>query len=221
MLNLEDFVVSINGPNWFFGYDVVFQAMFVAVLLFVFFVGMKAYSFTKDSKFKYLALAFLAIAAAYGVHAFSNLTLYLKLYDAVVRGVNIANLFYLVHILFSFLGYGILLLLAMKVKSRRIVALILSLIGLFIIFSFQYYLKFHIVSLVLLLFIAWQFYENFKKKKTVNTGLLFVTFLLLTLAEVFFLLITQSGVFYVGAYVFQLIGYLVMLYFLVKVVRHG
>ncbi len=221
MLNLEDLVVSINGPEWFFGYDVAFQALFAVVLLFVFMMGMKAYRFSNDSKFKYFGLAFLSIAIAYGIHAFSNLTLYLKLYDAVIRGVNVANLFFLAHIFFSLIGYGILILLSMRVRSKRLVALLLTLIGLFIIFSYQYYLKFHIVSLVLLAFIAWQFYENYRKKKTANTGIIFTIFLMLALAEVFFILMPWFGASYVVAYALQLLGYLLMAAFLVRVVKNG
>ncbi|MFH1638640.1 MAG: hypothetical protein ABIB71_09505 [Candidatus Woesearchaeota archaeon] len=220
MLNLEDYVVSINGPQWFFGYDVVFQAIFTAILIFVFLMSMKAYRFSEDKKFKYFGLAFLSIALAYGIHAFSNLMLYLEVYDAVVRGINVANLFYLMHIFFSLIGYGVLLLISMKVKSKRLVALLLSLIGLFIIFSFQYYLKFHLISLVLLLFIASQFIENYQKKKTFNTKLVFLVFLFLSLAEVLFIFVVASGLYYVLAYALQLIGYILMLYFLLRVVKH-
>lgn len=221
MVMLESLVVSINGPSWFFGIDTVFQVLFVLVTMLIYSLSARALKFTHDKKYKNLGLAFFFLALAYLILAMSNLALYTEFYDGVVRGINFANLFYLAHIFFILIGYSVLLLVSMKIKSKRMALLMFSFMLMFIAFAFQYYMKFHLVSLMLLVFIAYHFWENYLHKKSTNSGLVFVAFYCLCMAEVFFLTMVWLTPLYVVAHVLQLIGFLSMLWMYMRVFKHG
>ncbi|MDP3918296.1 MAG: hypothetical protein Q8Q35_00125, partial [Nanoarchaeota archaeon] len=82
----------------------------------------------------------------------------------------------------------------------------------------QHYLKFHVVSFVLLFFLTVQYFFNYKEKENKNAKLVFTSFYLLTFAELFSILFIYSGeVYYIIAQFTQLLGYLVLLYMLLRI----
>jgi len=218
-------LVSINGPNWFYTTDAIFQILFAFVALAVMFFSYKAYSLTREKKYGYFSLSFLLISLGFFTISFSNLLVYKGVYDGVISRLNefnLSNAFYLAHIFFMLLGYTVLLLLSMKVKSKRMVALTLAFMLLFIAFSYQYYLKFHMVSFILMCFISWQLYENYIEKKTLNTLLVFSSFFTLSFAELFFLAtVYYASWFYVVAHLLQLAGFGLIFCMIMKVLYGG
>ncbi|MEK6816883.1 MAG: hypothetical protein AABY09_04675 [Nanoarchaeota archaeon] len=221
MVMLEHWTASINGPSWFYGFDIVFLALFVIINLIIYKVGVKAYGITRDRKYKNFSLAFFFISLAYLILGLSNLALYTEFYDGVVKGINFANWFYLAYIFFMLVGYSVLLLVSMKVRSKKLALLMFGYMLLFIAFAYQYYLKFHLVALMMLVFIAYQFWENYLRKKSFNSGLVFVTFYLLVMAEAMFLLQVWMPVLFVVAFLLQLTGYLAILTMYVRVLKNG
>jgi len=217
------FIASINGPQWFQVFDSVFQILFALITLAITFFSYKVFKFTKDRKFKYFSLSFLLMALGYLTISFSNLLLYLGVYDGVISRLsefNIANAFFLTFILFMLVGYMLLIIISMDLKNKRLVALLLSVVLLFVAFSYQYFIKFHMISLLLLGFIALQFYENYKQKRKVNAGLVFASFYLLAFAEIFFLATPYMNSTYVLAHGLQLTGFSLLLGMLIKVLNY-
>lgn len=221
MVMLEHWTASINGPEWFYGIDIVFLALFIIINLAIYKIGVKAYGVTHDRKYKNFSLAFFFISLAYLILGLSNLALYTEFYDGVVQDINFANLFYLAHIFFMLVGYSVLLLVSMRIRSKRMALLMFSYMLLFIAFAYQYYLKFHLVALMMLVFIAYQFWENYLKKKSFNSGLVFSTFYFLGVAEVLFMLEVWMPALFVLAFVMQLAGYLAILLMYVRVLKNG
>ena len=217
----ESWTVSLVGPTWFYGVDSIMQVLFALVTLMIYFMSMKAYKFSKDPKYKHFGWGFAFISLAYLILSVSNLAIISKFYDGTVRGINFGNLFYLANIFFTLVGYCVLLLVSMKVKSKKLALLMFAFISLFVLFSYQYYLKFHIVSLILLLFIAHQFYENYRQKRSINSGLVFTSFYLLAISEVFLLVMPYIPILYVVGNIFQLLGYLAMLIMTIWVIARG
>lgn len=221
MVMLEHWTASIAGPGWFYGVDLVFLALFLIINLIIYKFGVKAYGLTRDKKFKHFSLAFFFMSLAYLIYGLSNLALYTEFYDGVVQGINFANLFYFAHIFFMLVGYSVLLLVSMKVRSKKMALLMFSYMLLFIAFAYQYYLKFHLVALMMLVFIAYQFWENYTRKKSFNSGLVFVTFYLLGIAEALFLLEVWMPTLFVLGYLLQLTAYLAILTMYVRVLKNG
>jgi hypothetical protein len=219
MVILENWAASLIGPSWFYGIDTIFQIMFVIITLLIYSLSVKAFKFSLDKKFKNLGLSFFFISLAFLILALSNLALYSGFYDGTVRGINFANLFYLAHVFFMLIGYSVLLLVSLKIKSKRVALLMFSFMLLFIAFAFQYYLKFHLVSLMMLVFIAYNFWENYLRKHSINSGLVFVTFYFLTIAELFFLCSVWMPTLYVMAQLMQMVGFLSILVMYKKVLK--
>ena len=151
-----DLIVSINGPAWFNTFDSIFQILFAVVTLIIAAFSYKAYKLMQERKYKYFCAGFFMMSAGFFVISLSNLLIYTRFYDGIVTRLaefNLANLFYMVHIFLMLLSYMLLLVIAMKLQQRRLIALLFAFILLFTVFSYQYYLKFHIISFMLLVFI--------------------------------------------------------------------
>jgi len=221
MVFTENWTVSLNGPQWFMGVDSVMQVLFALVTLMIYFMSMKAYKFSKDAKYRHFGLGFAFMSLAYFILAISNLAIISTFYDGTVRHINFGNLFYLAHVFFALVGYSVLLLVSMKIRSKKLAVLMFAFISLFVLFSYQYYLKYHIVSLILLFFIAYQFFENYQKRRTINSGLVFVSFYLLAISEILLLSTIYVPLFYVVGNILQLLGYLAMLVMTVRVIARG
>lgn len=209
-----DLIISINGPAWFNTFDSIFQLLFAVITLIICGYSYRAYRLLQERRYKYFSAGFLMISAGFFVLSLSNLLIYTGVYDGIVTrlgGLNLANLFYLGHIFLMLFGYMLLLVVAMKLQQRRLIALLFAFILLFTAFSYQYYLKFHLISFMLLAFMTWQFFDNYKEKKTLNSGLVFSTFYMLAFAEIFLLTIIFMPILYVVGHIMQLIGYSLLL----------
>ena len=89
-----------------------------------------------------------------------------------------------------------------------------------IVFSANPLQLFHIISLLLLLFIMWRQVLSYSKKRNLNTLLIFVTFLLLGVGHVLFiftLYLQTPYTVYILAHLFQLVGYLALLFAMIRV----
>ncbi len=204
-------IVSINGPEWFYTAGSVMQIVFALATLLIAGFSYKAYMLSKERKYKYFSFGFLSLALGYATISLSNLLVFLGMYDGVIsrmNELNTANILYLGHIFFILVGFMLLLAVAMKLQQRKLIALLFALVLLLVAFAYQYYIKFHIISFLLLAFMAWQFYENYREKRTMNAGLVFTSFYLLAFAELFLLGMVQiTPVLYAVGHFLQLAGF--------------
>ena len=114
------FFASLNGPVWFQKFDSVFQIIFALVTIAISMFSYKVFHFTKDKKFKYFSLAFIMVAIGYLINSFSNLLIYLVIYDGVLSSLhefNLANAFFLASILFTLMGYMLLIIVSMDLRQ--------------------------------------------------------------------------------------------------------
>ncbi|MBI4154028.1 hypothetical protein HY501_01710 [Candidatus Woesearchaeota archaeon] len=230
MVLTEGWFASVAGPEWFFGMDAVLQLFFGLIAFFIALKGEKIYRQTRDRKYKSFSLSFTFIGLAQFILALSHLALSSGFYDGIVRGINFANLFFLAHVFFTLVGYTLLLTISLKLKSRKLITLLFAFILLFTLFSYQYFVKFHVVLLLLTLFMALQFYQNYAAKRKFNSGLVFMAFYFIMMSELFFLSSVYFPEFFGGAsfpsfyplgYFFQLVGYLSLLYMFKRVLKNA
>ncbi|MBU2637644.1 MAG: hypothetical protein KJ955_01595 [Nanoarchaeota archaeon] len=214
-------IVSINGPEWFYTAGSVMQIVFALVTLLIAGFSYKAYILAKDRKYKYFSVGFLSLAAGYATISLSNLLVFLGVYDGVIsrlNELNVANFLYMGHIFFILTGFMLLLAVALKLQQRRLIALLFALMLMLVAFAYQYYIKFHMISLLLLGFMAWQFYENYKEKRTLNAGLVFSSFYLLGFAELFLIgMVYVTPMLYAVGHFLQLMGFGLLLLMFTRV----
>lgn len=117
-------------------------------------------------------------------------------------------------------GYAILIALFFKVASKRVMGLIIILLGLLAVNTPKLYITAHILPVILLFFVLLHVSDNFFRKKTTNSFLVLSSFTLLFVSEVFFLLIPQSLLFYFVGNATRLLAYLHLLANMFLVLKH-
>lgn len=117
-------------------------------------------------------------------------------------------------------GYAILIALFFRMASKRILGLIIILLGLLTVNTPKIYITAHVLPVILLFFVLLHTTDNFFKKKTTNAFLILSSFTLLFVSEVFFLLIPQSLLFYFVGNAARLLAYLQLLANMFLVLKH-
>ena len=214
-------ILVLNGPYWFRGFDAILGILFALITFLIAAVSYKAYKITEEKKYSYFSVSFFLMSLAFFLTGIFEVFLTTHVWDLLSQWLSQFDLVFLAHMLLIFLAYVSLLIITLKITDRKVIALLFSLILLFTLFSYQYYLKFHIISFLLLFFLSYQFYTNYLEKKQFNAKLVFIAFYLLTCAEVFFLAIIYDQVLYVVGALLQLLGYILLFYVFVQVVYHG
>jgi len=209
-----------SGPAGFFGLDTIFELVAALVTFLVSILSYRAYKFAKQKKFYHMFSAFLLISMAFALRAAGVFLLHLGFYERIVSILNTFDIIFLAQMALMLMAYTMLLLVSMNVQNKRVAAFVMTLMTLFIVFSYQYYLKFHIMLFVLLFFLTVNYYLNFRKQKTFNSALVFVSFYLLMLAQPFFLFTVHlSQNYYVLGQGFHLMGFLVLFFATVRLLR--
>jgi len=155
------------------------------------------------------------------VRGIVDITLFMR-FNAGSNALQSSQLFvggYITHITLTLLGYLFLVMVALGLYKRKdVMALfVLMLIPLFL--SSSYFTSFYLLSLILLSFISYHFYLNCRHKKTCAPWLVFSAFLVITLAQALYLSELFHPIFYVLGYGAQQIGYILLLFALLRVVR--
>ncbi|MBT4416519.1 hypothetical protein HOC80_00270, partial [archaeon] len=181
-----------------------------------------AYNFTGDKKYKFFSLSFLLISLANLVFWFFTSLLVLHVSPRLSELIGIFDFPFLAYTFLSLIAYMILLIIALKIDSKKIMLLLMSLSFLFVLFSKQNFLKFHITAFLLLFFLSYQFYTNYLENKKINAKVVFTSFYLLTCSEIFYIAtVYSSNIFYVVAQALQLIAYLTLFYLFLRLINYG
>lgn len=214
-------ILLLNGPYWFRGIDALFGLIYILVTLLIAAMSYKAYKVTEDPKYSSFSIAFGLMSFAFLIYALTDLALTTHVSNMFNEALNAFDFAFLLHMLVIFAAYTLLLVVTLKIQQKKVIVLLFSLMFLFTLFSYQYYLKFHIISFLLLFFLGHQFYTNYLEKRNKNARLVFVSFYLLACAQVFFLVMIYQQLFYVVADILQLMGFALLFYVFMRVVQHG
>ncbi len=214
-------ILLLNGPYWFRGLDALFGLVYILVTLLIAAMSYKAYKLTEEKKYSYFSAAFGLMSLGFLVYSLTNLALTTHISDQLNQMLSTFDFAFLIHMILIFAAYTLLLVITLKIQQKKVIILLFSLMLLFTAFSYQYYLKFHIISFLLLFFLGHQFYTNYLEKQNRNAKLVFISFYLLTCAQVFFLVMIYNPIFYVVADILQLFGFGVLFYMFMRVLQHG
>jgi hypothetical protein len=215
-------VLVLNGPIWFRGFESLFIFAGGLITLLITLLSYKAYRITQERKFKYFSLAFLSMSLSFVIVSIFTTILITHVSEKLYYILGGFDYIFFLHILLALVGYILLLIVTLKIQDKITSVLLLTLTTLLTLFSYQHFLKFHIISFILLLFLSYQFYMNYLEKKNPNAKLVFTSFYLLTAAQAFIIVsIYIADVFYVIGRVLQVLGFLLLFYTFLQVVTNN
>ncbi len=209
--------VYIHGPEWFFGVDAILESGAALIALCVTLASFRIYLMTREKKYAYFTSSFGLLTLSFLSRAITDALLedvFFKLPAEIAAKVFFTG--YVAHILLALTAYVLLLIVTHKITDKRLIALLFLIMVPSLLLSGSYFLSFYGLSAIFLAFIALSYYQNYKKVCKATACLVFISFTLLTLAQVLFLLETIYNFLFVAAHVTQAAGYLVILFALIK-----
>ena len=229
-----------STPGWFNGWDIVIESFGFIVALFIALFSWRIYRLHKENRFAYFSLAFILVALGLLVKAGTSSILYFTpvrdvaadvLRPVAGAGLKFSYLWYrsgfLLHMI-PMLGAWLLLFFISQKSRARLhkfhevtqMALFIYLILLIsIVANFKYFV-FYLTSSVLLALIVLNYYKHaLNLPKKTNSLLVMLAFLLILLGNLFFVFVfLQNGLYVIGE-LFQLVGFLLLLYVYSTVIR--
>lgn len=217
-------------PDWFLGSDVLIEIFSFIILFLFFYFSIRNYKLSKNKNFLYLGLGFLLIAIAELATTLTKVVLY---YDTTLtqqvgqmivtyKVVKSVDIFYYIgfffHKLFTLLGFYVIYRLPLKKKTSGDLLIALCFIFISALFSQAFYYLFHLTALILLILITNNYYEIYKKNKANNTKILIMTFSILALSQIIFIL-SKLSMLYVMAQIIQLVSYIMLLILIIKIFK--
>lgn len=211
-------IVINSGPGWFYGLEIIFELVCGLITFLISMLSYRCYRFMRQKRYYYLFASFLLVSFAFALRAMGYFLVRLGYYDRIISILDMFDVIFLGQMTLMLLAFAMLFLVSTKVRSRRVIAFVMGLMMLFIVFSYQYVIKFHMVLLLLLFFLTVSFYLNYRKRRNVNSALVFSGFYLLMLAQPFFLFSTRlSPNYFIFGQGFQVLGFLALFYMLLRV----
>jgi len=209
--------LTIHSPAWFLGVDASLEAFAALIAFFVTFASYKVYRVSKENRYRSFMTAFILLTLSFLVRAGADSILE-KIFLHLSQGLYAKVFFigYVLHIFLALSAYLLLIAITHKIAQRRIIGLISILLFVAMILSGSYFLSFYIISTVLLAFVCVAYFQNFRKVHSQTSCLVFIAFLLLTLAQPQFLLEAVNDVWYATAHITQALGYLTLLITLLR-----
>ncbi|MBI4144242.1 hypothetical protein HY486_03275 [Candidatus Woesearchaeota archaeon] len=192
-------MVQVLGlsPEWFFPADSILGFISVIFAFFVCLVSYRAYLFSRNNKYLLWGLAFFLLAGGGLIRVITNLMVS-YVFDPVVFKIGYSSF-----ILATIAAFSLILFLRGD-RLRTVLLVYLLTIGL-TYFSSLYYRSFYLATFLLTGVIAWDFYDNARKRGGV-AKLTFASFSVLSLAQLLFLA-SLTYPMHVVAHVFQFVSY--------------
>lgn len=206
----------LDAVHTFYSIDLTFGIVSAFVAFFIAGYALRGHLLTKDRTSLFFSSAFFLIAFGLLARAmFDYLVKFEITYNprfvALYGMTTLQAALLTLSIFLVTSGYVFLIALFFKIRSRRVVALLIVLVALLIITTSNSYLTAHAIPAVLLFFVLLHTTENFLKSRTMNTFLVFASFVILFAAELLFLLILKSISFYFVGSTLRVLAYLLLL----------
>lgn len=214
-------MVLLNGPYWFMSLDSLFNLVYVLITLLIGGLSYKAYKTTEERKYKYFSVAFVLMSIAFLIYFVASIILTTHKSLLIMGILSDFDYAFLAYVFLIMMAYALLFITTLKIEDFKVRTLVFVLMLTLSVVAYQYYLKFHVAMFAILFLLSYQFYDNYLEKKNLNAKLVFVSFYLLTCAQLFYLGNIYNELFFVVAVVMQLIGFLVLFYMLLRVLNHG
>lgn len=211
------------SPEWFFGYNIILELLFVAIILAVSYYALKIYKLSGLRQSKLLSLGFLFIAASYFVQSVNNFWVISQINKGVstaleIIGVSAFNITgYFLQIFFFLLGLITLLYMTLGFSNKKVYSLIALITLVCLILATNKMYAFYLLSSIFLVYLVVHFSLNYVKKK--QSLLMLIAFAFLLFGSVQYLFSFNHSLFYVIGHFSELIAYSLILVNLILVVK--
>lgn len=190
-------------PLWLVKYDLFFELIFLIATLILGIFSFKIYKKTKQKPILMFSLAFLSIALSYLLQTILNFINFF--------GLGYMHLFdfgeiYIPHIFFM-IGLLIFLYVTLNISKIRILLMIFLISLITILISSDKAFAFFILSTIYFIFISWHYLENYLDKEDTNSLLITLSFFILLVSNIDFVLSSRYELFYLVGYILELIAY--------------
>ena len=222
----------IYSPQWFYGKDIVIDLVSVFVLLLIAFFSFKYYKIRKNKNYVYFGLSFILLSVSFLFKILTNFTIYFHVLET--KNIGFLSLTYQtiktsdVLFIVGFLIYRLLTLFGLYMlysvyydQPKTNILLIAYLILVSTYFTQSAYYIFHLTSLILLVLLTIQYSKTYIKNKNNATRMLASSFGIITASQILSIFVSISTKFYVVAEIIQLIGYAILLFSFLTVLKHG
>ena len=218
----------IFGPSWFYGIDSIIDLVSILVSLLISYLSYRTYRYISERKYLHFSIAFFFVAVAFISKILARLPVYSKelhvqtvglvtVTTQVVEKVSWINQFSIsISRFLMLLAFMLLVVVSLKIHDKKIITLLIYFLVISTTFVSQSYIIFHITLLLLLATLFINYRENYLKKRFKNAKLVMNTFLIILISEVFFLFGGFKPYIYVVGEIVQLLGYMLLLFAIIK-----
>ena len=225
-------VQVVFSPKWFWGKDIFIDSIAVIVLVLIAIFVTRYYWIKKSRNYLYFAASFYLLALSFLFKILINFTVYYQvLHTQVIGSIQYTQIILRSSEVLAVMGlffYRVLTLVGLfmlysiyEKQSKANILLMAYFIITSVLFSKIEYYIFYISSLIFLGIISKRFYQNYRKNKKRETGMLASSFAIITLSQIFFIFVNSSKSSYVAGELIQLIGYAMLLATFILVLKHG
>ncbi|MEM4397319.1 MAG: hypothetical protein QW757_01690 [Candidatus Woesearchaeota archaeon] len=222
----------IFTPIWFYGRDILIDSISVVVLMLIFYFVIKNYFLNKNKRYLLLGISFFLLSLSFLIKMILNFIIYNNLIQTKISGyaifdyekiASIENYLFISFFilrLITLTSLFILYLIYIKQQKSNIL-LLFSLLLINLYYSIESHFAFHFISFLILFLISLKLYEVYRKNNFSKTKLLAISFFIISLSQFFFLFIEIESLIYVIAELIQLVGYLILLFTYIMVLKDG
>ncbi|MBS3148397.1 hypothetical protein J4219_05915 [Candidatus Woesearchaeota archaeon] len=210
--------VYLNGPQWFLGVAGAIEAFAALIIFIVAFLAARIYRVTNERKYLSFSLSFILLSLSFLVKSITDCILsgtLVPLAEKMQTTIFFAG--YVGHIFLALAAYTILLVITHKIEDKRVIALIFALLLPALLLSGSYFISFYTISIILLGFVTFAYFQNFRNVCSASSCLVFLAFALLTLSQAQFLMQRMGDIWYIAGNITQAAAFLTMLIALARV----
>jgi len=220
----------VLSPQWFYGIDMIFEAIAIIVVFLIALSSFSFYKFSRQVRYKYFGLSFLAISISFMAKILTNVMVYSSrvqqfTFESIIHAYGLiegSKLFYHVgffaHQFLMLLGLlGIYYIVSKSRLDSKIVLFVFFIAQLTLLTTFKYF-TFYVASALLTALIVIHLQKSKSEQKNAKKDLVIPAFSMLFVSQVVFNFIYIDNIAYVVAEVLQLIAYLILLYEYYKLV---
>lgn len=214
------FNVPLYGPHWFNGVDTAFEIVSIIAAMMVWWYARKIKCITGDSTCCALGQAFLLIAVSFTVKVLTNIAVYLEIdklgdiaFFSQVIGIQVMfALGYFLYRLFFLVALIWLVCIGLKIMDWRVRLLFVLFAAIATFFSHYSYVVFHLIALVLLMYVVADKYANYRGSQNRRSAVIGMSFFLILLSQLMFLFVGLEQWTYVVGETLQLLGFIGIIY---------
>ena len=180
----------VSQVSFSYGITSIIEFIGLIVAFLIAFQSLRIYRYVRDKKYRLFSTSFLFLGTSYIFKIFSNLTVSYKVSifnpAMIIEAFNKLTYFqaaqFLSFILFKsflLLGFLLLFLITIKIDKKREIILLIYLGAISVFISIFLDPIFNLTISVILLFLTFNFYENYQKKASKNSFLVFNAFFMM------------------------------------------